>query len=204
MLSLRYARDGVYAKFVLYLLEQAAQCAAAHMQQFAAHIYGGHRLDVVPLHLIAADSAVHRLVGDGGIEQGHDVERLHDVGAVGTCERHIGREVDIAAQRPDARRDGVVRQIAALAVAVEQHKGQRCKLMAGGDAAERDARLLPVAQDGEAEARPVAAYHIELRAARGHLLYEAGVLGRLLIGRVPLHNEGKGGAEASQHFPYLT
>ena len=152
----------VGAEMILQFVEQCAELTATHMQQLTVDIHCGHRLDVELVDFLLRKCPVDHLVRDIRIEQCHDVESLYHVGTVGTRQRHVGCQSDVALQRRDALAQTVVRQIAPLSISVEQCQQQRGELMSVGDAPERDARFLAVAKNVEAKRLAAAVFYSDM------------------------------------------
>ena len=117
------------------------------MEEFAVQIYGRHALNGELVDLFLIQGAVDHFVLDGRIEQGHHVEGLHNVGAVGARERYVSRQANGALQSLDAACGALIGEILALSVSIEYGKEERRKFVPVGDAAKADARLLPVEQN---------------------------------------------------------
>jgi hypothetical protein len=56
------------------------------MQRLAVDIHGRHALDIELRHLVLAHATVYHFAAHLGVEQGHHVEGLHHIGAVGAGE----------------------------------------------------------------------------------------------------------------------
>ena len=81
---------------VFQLLQEHAQVAPADVQLLTVGIDRRHGLNVEAAHLLLEECPVDHLATQPRIDEGHEVEGLHHIGAVGTRERHIGLHPDVA------------------------------------------------------------------------------------------------------------
>ena len=81
-------------------------------------VNGRYGLYFQRIRFFLKDGSVYCVVGDMGMQQCYGIERLHNVRAVGTGQRHIGLQVDWALQCLDAAADTLVREIFALSIGV--------------------------------------------------------------------------------------
>ena len=162
----------VGADLVFQFLQKHADVTPARVERLAVDVDRRHALYVQSLDFVLAEAAVYHFVADAGVDERHDVERLHHVGAVGTGQRHVGLQAYLALERLDACGNGLVGQILPLSVGVEHGKEQRGEFMSVGNAAEADAGGLAVAQDAETEAVALFISYVQLVGSRGDVLYE--------------------------------
>ena len=128
-----------------------------------------HGLDIQPCNLLGEQGSVHGRMGDPGIGERQQVERLYHIGAVGAGERHVGRQRDLPAERPDPSARRFVGQVFALAVGVQHGQYQRAEFMAVGHCPEVDAGVLVVAQKPELQSLSVGDPTADLRGTGGRL-----------------------------------
>ena len=155
-------RAAVCAEMILQFVEQRAELSASHVQQLPVDIHRGHCLDVELVDFLLCDCPVDHLVRDIRVEQRYDVECLHHIGTVGTGQRDIGRQPDVALQRRDASAQTVIGQIASLSIGVEQCQQQRGELVSVGDASEGNAGVLSVAKNRKAKSLATVILHSDM------------------------------------------
>ena len=122
-----------------------------------------------PSNLPGDRGSAHGRMGDPGVGERQQVERLYHIGAVGAGERHVGRQRDLPAERPDLSARRFVGQVFALAVGVQHGQYQRAEFMAVGHRPEVDAGVLVVAQKPELQSLPVGDPTADLRGTGGRL-----------------------------------
>ena len=143
----QFVAAGLFFQFV----EQHTEVAAADVDLLIAKEHRRHALEFESIHLVLEKSAVHHLVTNAGIDQRHDIERLHHIGTVRAGERHVGAEVERGFEGGDAAAERGIGEVLTLSVGIEHGEQERGKLMAVGDAAEVDAGRLAFAQHTESE-----------------------------------------------------
>ena len=169
-----FAHDGRDAcvrstEALLEFVQQFGQRAAADVDQLFAVENRRHGLDIQPCNLLGEQGSVHGRMGDPGVGERQQVERLYHIGAVGAGERHVGRQRDLPAERPDLSARRFVGQVFALAVGVQHGQYQRAEFMAVGHRPEVDAGVLVVAQKPELQSLPVGDPTADLRGTGGRL-----------------------------------
>jgi hypothetical protein len=114
--------------------------------------HGGHTLDTEGLNVGLGQLAIDHLVPKIRVHERHLVERLNHIGAVRAAERDIGAQAHWPAEGLDPSSNPFIGQLA-FAVAVEQGKDERGKLMPTRDAPEANPRRAPVAKNIELDPR---------------------------------------------------
>ena len=104
---------------VFQLLQQFAKRATSHMNQLPVGKNRWNSLYALCIHFALEESAIHHLMTDTRIQQGKDIECLHHIGAVGTSERYVGLQTNIALKGTDATSDSFIGQILSLTVSIE-------------------------------------------------------------------------------------
>ena len=132
------------SKPVFQLLQEHAEVAPADVQLLAVGVDRRHGLDVKAAHFFLEECPIHHLTAHPRVENGHEIEGLHHVGAVGTGERNVGLQPDVALERAYAPANGIVGKILSLAVGIDNGHDERGELVAVGYSAELHARLLAV------------------------------------------------------------
>src|SRR3546814_1536566 len=98
-----------------------------------------HRHDLTRLDLRLKQTAVDRGVGDARVDDAHQIERLHDVGAVLARQREIGFEMIVAVERADLLQH-LGRGLGGVAPDLQQREDERGEFMAERDAREAHGR----------------------------------------------------------------
>ncbi len=204
---------GVAPEGVFQLVEQFAERAPPDVEHFPVGDDRRYGLHTDACGLLGPERAVGHVVPDAGVAEGDEVERLHDVGAVGAGERDVGGQADGCLNGADACGGRRVGQVLAFPVGVEQGEDERTELMASGDGAERDAGRLAVAEEFEHEAVALGrlglyvgrrgrhgAYHVEEFVALGVggcsrgvqrvAVFERGEYAAQLVGEVFVYEHG--------------
>ena len=94
--------DGLGAYLSLEGEEELAEGGLTYVDEFVPHIYGGDAGDAEAVDLSLEEGAVDHLVLEAGVIEGHEVERLHDLGTVGTAEGGIGGQAQRRLEGSDA------------------------------------------------------------------------------------------------------
>ena len=121
------------------------------MNQFPVGKNRWNSLYTLCIHFALEERPVHHLMADARIQQGKDVECLHHIGAVGTSERYVGLQTNIALKGTDAASDSFIGQVLSLAIGIEYGQQKRGELMSVGDATEGDTRIFTVLQEGKGQ-----------------------------------------------------
>ena len=132
-------------------LQQFTERAASHVNQLSVGKDRWNGLHSFPVHFVLEECTVHHLVTDVRIQQGKDVERLHHIGAVGTGERHVSLQADVALEGTDAARDTFIGQVLSLSVGIEYGQQERSELVSVRNAPEGDACVFAVLQEGKGQ-----------------------------------------------------
>ena len=111
-----------------------------------------HGHDLAGIHLVLEHRAIDHRAAYAGVEYGHQVQRLNDIGAVVAGERNEGLESEAAGQGLDLLDHGGV-DLGRMAAGLQQGEDQRRKLMAHRDAGEMDARRFARQADGKGRAQ---------------------------------------------------
>ena len=97
------------------------------------------------------ECAIYDFVGEIFVQQRHNIECLHHIGAVCAGERNIAGEVDGAFESLDATCHSFVRESFTLAVSVVNGNDERSKFVSARDATEDDTCVFAVFHQHHAE-----------------------------------------------------
>ena len=121
---------------------------AALVERLAVEEDRRHGHDLAGVDLVLEQGAVDGDVGDARVQHAHEVERLHDVGAVLAGQREVGLEGEVALEVLDLL-DGLGRGGRRVAAHLQEGEHQRRQLVAEGDAGEADLDVGADPTDGE-------------------------------------------------------
>ncbi len=141
---------------------------AALAEQFAVEVDARHGHDLAGFDLVLEQRAVDGDVADGGVEHGHQVQRLDHVRAVLAGQREVGLEVVFAFDVLDLL-DDLRRGLGRMTADLQQGQHQRGEFVAHGQAGEAQANVAADAVQGERRLAGVLAVGLE-----GDLVAEAG------------------------------
>ena len=105
-------------EFVFELGKQFAQIAFANVKQFSVGINRGHSLYVQSFCLVLKQCSVNHFVTYPTVIQRNNVERLHYFRTVGTRQRHIGLQFQVAFKLTYSPADNLIRQVFSFAIGI--------------------------------------------------------------------------------------
>ena len=147
-----FCGDVFHAEVFFEFVEQLREFTATAVHEFFSTEHGGHTLEVKLVHFVLEERTVHDFVREIGVVERNDIERLYHIGAVGAGERYVGGEMNRTAECLNAANEGLIGQVFALAVCVEDGQQERSELVSAGDAAENDAGVCSVLEQLHFEA----------------------------------------------------
>jgi len=141
---LRIARRGAGVD----LGEDLTQLHAALAELLAVEVHRRHRHDLALFHFLLEQRAIDHRVADVGVEDRHQVQRLHHVRAVVAGQRDVGLEVELAFEVPDLL-DHVRLDLRRVAGRLQQGEDQRGEFVAHRQAGKAHATIAALGADGE-------------------------------------------------------